>query len=541
VDNVVNRKIPVIFQKLFTLQDSRFTKVKIWLMHLEENYNGSYFSKEVVTNAIPSVANTPILGYIESKDDDKDFSDHRMIIVKEKNGVKVKYIGQAYGVIPESNNAQFEKRVGDDGIEREYLTVEGVLWNKWDESTDIMNRDGEKAQSMELHDEFSGSWSKDTGLFHFSEFKFFGACILGEGITPAMNSASIEVENTFSMVDFEKEVQNQMEEFKLVYSRYQKSVEDSDINFNKEGDNMDEKLKELLAKYSLTEEAIKEKGFNLEEYSTEEDLDAKLQEYASQTSFSLSAEQFQQELRNQLKSVEETANDDGYSWTYRKYWYSDHLPESNVVIAQDASNGWTLVGLPYSVSNDKVTVDFNSAKRYKIQYVPMEIEDNVESAFVSKEYSDLQKSQYESEKEIVTNELKTLKENFALIENEKEDYKTKFESFNIDATELEELKQFKASKIAQERQEKENELFSQFSEQLTEEEVMPVKEIASTMSIEDIQEKLFSLVGKKLTKFSKDTEDKKANKIPVDNMTSAVKKSVAPYDNILEKYFTQSE
>jgi hypothetical protein len=533
VDNVVNRKIPVIFQKLFSLHDSRFTKVKIWLMHTCENYNGSYFSKEVVTNAIPSLANTPILGYIESKDDTKDFSDHRMIIVKEKDGVKVKYIGQAYGVIPESNNAQFEKRVGDDGIEREYLTVEGVLWNKWDEPTEIMNRDGEKAQSMELHDEFSGQWSKDTGLFHFSEFKFFGACILGVGVSPAMNSASIEVE--YTLKDLEKDIQNQMEEFKLAYSRYQKSLEDNDINFNKEGENMNEKLKELLAKYSLTEEAIKEKGFNLEDYSTEEELDAKLQEYVQsndpQSNFALTAGQLVDGIRSQFRS--NTSTVDGYE--YQNYWYVDHM-DNGTVVAYD-TNDWSLVGMSYSVDGDAVTVDFGSIKKYKVEYVPMEIPQGDSNTFslVSKEYFEAQKALFSSEKEAVESKFTTLQTDFTSVSQEKEELQTKYSNLE---SELQSLQEFKAQKESQERQEKENELFSQFSEQLTEEEIAPVKEVASQMSLEDIEERLFSLVGKKLAKFSKNDDSKKTLKVPVDPVVQ--KKSVAPYDDILEKYFPQN-
>jgi hypothetical protein len=56
----VDRKIPISFEKLekFEIQsdDSRFLPVKIWLMHLGENLNGSYFSQEVVEAAIPTLA-----------------------------------------------------------------------------------------------------------------------------------------------------------------------------------------------------------------------------------------------------------------------------------------------------------------------------------------------------------------------------------------------------------------------------------------------------------------------------------------------------
>lgn len=270
----VNKNIPVVFERLENIDD-RFMKVKIWLMHTNENYNGSWFGKEAVAKAIPTLANTPILGFLENQDDDTDFSDHRMVVTKKDGDYVTKYLGSAYGVIPEDNNAKFEMRVGDDGVEREYLTCEGLLWQKWDEPIDIMNRDGAKAQSMELHKDYQGEFGED-GLFHFTDFKFFGACILGSDVMPAMNSASVEV---FSLGSFESEVQTHMEEFKLAFAKYQQSLDDTNKN-NQEGDgNMGEKLLELLAKYSLTEDQVKNL-IKIEEYSTEEELEAKLSSIA---------------------------------------------------------------------------------------------------------------------------------------------------------------------------------------------------------------------------------------------------------------------
>ena len=56
--NKENFKIPVEFEKINDLNcgDNRFTRVKIWIMHLGANYNGSYFEKEPVDNAIPTLS-----------------------------------------------------------------------------------------------------------------------------------------------------------------------------------------------------------------------------------------------------------------------------------------------------------------------------------------------------------------------------------------------------------------------------------------------------------------------------------------------------
>ena len=78
VDKRLNR-LPVTFEKTGEVagKDVRFINVTIDVMHTGDNLNGSTFSKEVVEQALDSIKNTPILGYIEqNKDGDLDFKGH---------------------------------------------------------------------------------------------------------------------------------------------------------------------------------------------------------------------------------------------------------------------------------------------------------------------------------------------------------------------------------------------------------------------------------------------------------------------------------
>lgn len=214
------KHIPIIFQELDTVdsQDSRFLKVKIWLMHTGENYNGSYFSKEAVEKAIPTLANTPILAFIEENESgEKDYSDHRIVLERTKDGeYRFRYLGSAIGVIPENHNAKWETRVTDSGEEKLYLTCEGLLWKKWDDPIDILKRRNKVAQSMELSDDYSGYFDEN-GLFHFEEFSFFGVCLLGEGVEPAMENASAEI--VFSQNNIQKIIQEKLTEYYSLLSK----------------------------------------------------------------------------------------------------------------------------------------------------------------------------------------------------------------------------------------------------------------------------------------------------------------------------------
>ena len=501
--------VPVTFQKMesYSDEDTRFLKVKIFLMHTGENLNGSYFDKTVVENAIPSLANTPILAYIESNDEnEEDFSDHRMIIIKDEDGYKFKYIGQAIGTIPETNNAKFEMRVCDDGVEREFLTVEGLVWTKWDDPIDIFNRDMKKNQSMELHDNYTGSF-KDDNLFHFDSFSFFGACALGKDVLPAMHSATIEAQ--FSQSDVFESIQQKMEQFKLI------------ANEQEGGKTMDKKL-ELLEQYSLTKEELQEKGITLEDFSVEE-LEVKLKEFTEtteeetevteeteeteevveepsadedqveKTDFSLVASQLKEDIRAELYS-EYTEDEWGYK--ERKYWYVDH--DEAMIIAEDSEDAYRLVGIPYAVENDKVTVDFTAKKKVKISYQVIEDDAVMEYAISSSD-----RSQYE----VNVQEKKTEQDFSTKVDKVKQELETKVTAFNKLSEEIEDLREFKSNKIADERNKAETELFERFSSELTEEEVNKIKETASEFTIEQLEEKLFTLIGKK--KFSATKQPKK--------------------------------
>lgn len=191
----------VLFQRPEPTADPRFLKVKLWLMHLGENLNGSSFSKSVVEKALPSLYNIPILGFIppDLKEGSEDFLGHEEeLVLKEDGEVEIVYKGSAYGVIPESCNPTFEWRLCDDGVYREFLTVEGLIWTKFKKAFEILAFDGKRPHSMELAQGYKGNFNDD-GIFEFEEFMFEGACILGVDVQPAMKNSTIEVMFTKSI------------------------------------------------------------------------------------------------------------------------------------------------------------------------------------------------------------------------------------------------------------------------------------------------------------------------------------------------------
>lgn len=525
----VNMHIPVIFQhlKTFDADDVRFMKVKIWLMHLGENLNGSYFSKESVEKAIPSLANTPILVYIEeNKYGEKDFSDHRMELVKEDGTYKIKYMCNAIGVIPESNNAKFEFRICDDGVEREFLTVEGLIWKKWDDPIDIFNRDIIKSQSMEIAEDYTGYWGEDK-LFHFENFSFFGACALGKDVLPAMRSSTIELQ--FNNNDVFSEIQTKMEQFKLLFSSLSEN--------NKQGGNQVEEILKMLESYGLTIEDLQAKGINHEEFSLEE-LEEKVKaEFVNANSdnhdnnkndnkpedkFALTISQLQEEAHRTLSSFG-TIIDEYWGFEWPKYSLVDIDTENNKIVAFDYENFY-LVGFDYSVEGDKLIVNQDSVRRFKVNYVPMELgEDEPSNVFevIQSKFSKI-KELFEDQKTKLTEketEYQQLQEKFTALESEYAKVSTEY-----------------ANKLNAEREAAENKIFEMFAKELTEEEMAEIKANKDNMQLQEIENALFALVGRKKAKFSFSQQDK-SKVIDLTRLEPEKKqKTGKSYDELFEKY-----
>ena len=212
-------------------KDNRFLEVEIDVLHEGLNLNKSIFSKEVVNENIDTIKNTPILGFIrELPDGEKDFKGHEYIITKtDEDGLTRKYIGSAFGLVPESCNARWIRKMSEDGQERDYLRVDGLLWTKFSDSIDIMMRDIEKPHSMELYPDNIDGYEDEDGNFVFTSFDFDGCCILGstDDIQPAMISSDIKIKDCevqFTMSDFVKSIQSELND---KYNTFTKIVNDT--------------------------------------------------------------------------------------------------------------------------------------------------------------------------------------------------------------------------------------------------------------------------------------------------------------------------
>lgn len=255
-DNKIHKFNNVMFQKIEQYDakeiDTRFIKGKVWICHSGSNYNGSYFSEETIINALPSLANTPILCfYTTNKDGENDFGGHEYQLEKIDGELDLICKEYAIGVFSESDSktAKIEDRLCDDGIVRQFATCECTLWTKFNQAMSIFEKQNVKSQSMEITD-VEGGFQEDN-LYHMNKFHFNGCTVLSNDVSPAMANASIEVnfskENTKSIAE---EIENKLSEFAKYFSK----KEDNEMAKKVVEDKIEEQeVKEIFSQEETTE------------------------------------------------------------------------------------------------------------------------------------------------------------------------------------------------------------------------------------------------------------------------------------------------
>jgi hypothetical protein len=492
-----------------------FSKAKINVLYTGLNRNNTYFSQESVDNALPSIYNIPIIGeYLEQQD---NFGGHGGKLEISDQGIKYIQTTQPYGVVPESADISWEEITENDGTKHNYLVIDGAyLWTGRypDELGDLLNQPYGQSMEVEVND---GEFEEIDGVktFNIKDFTFSALCILGvdkngEGeVEPCFESADITA-YSLNKDDFKKQFAQMLDE--LHYSLNKQE------SFNKGGSKvLDEKL-ELLKKYSLTQEEFEKDNKRLEEFSLEE-LTTELENIKTSkdtNEFALTGEQFTTELQNVL-SVEKVSDDWGYQ--YNRYRYVDYDPEASEVFAIDRGDDCKLYGFAYTVNGDAIAIDFNTKARKKVQFVDFEGNDGTAIDEIVVPAEDITYAVKVAEKKAS--------------DKYEADIKAEQEKFSKVETELESLKEFKQKKIEAERKSAEDTLFSKFESELSKEEIDSIKANAQKFSIEDLELKLFALVGKNKAKFSKSTNKNETVKIAVDPVIEDEPKL---YGGLFEKY-----
>lgn len=512
----MNQRYPVSFIKKgeYESSDFRFIDVSIDVMHTGANLNKTSFTKDAINKAVPTIRNTPILGYVvdELDEEDKDFKGHEHELRITDKDVKYVYAGQAYGVIPESCNPRWIVKDDGTGIEREYLRVDGLIWTKFSDPVDIFTRDGTKNHSVELTDMACGPADKN-GNVPVGSFKFDGCCILSTtdpSIKPAMTGSCVTA--NFSVEDITAQIRDRLYEYQAIQQNYtaqndnpsdEEKGDTTPMNENEKNPAMTEnavaegavenpEIETPAAENTATkteseaapaENAAPEEGAEnaTTEVPAENTAPAEEEEPVASSEFTLTTEQLLNEISGALGAYKIPSSWDPENMVPR-YWMNDVQGDEVIVIDCTTYN---LMGIPYSMNGDNVVLDVENAKRKKVTFEDWdegEVLPGMSAAFTK-----------------ITN---TVAEMNAKISDLTKEFTEASETIAEMKPKLEAYEKAEADAKAAEMEAKRNALFATFDEKLgADAEYIALKE-NKEISYSDLETKCYALVGRKSAEFS---------------------------------------
>ena len=473
------------------------------------NRNNSFISEDTFEKCIKTIYNCPIVCNYNRETD--SIGSHDIEIVKDgNNSYKIINITQPVGVVPESAKYWWED-ITDNGVSHRYLCIEVLLWKR-QEAYEHIKENKIVDHSMEIDVE-NGAFVKE-GYYDISDFIFTALCLL-ESAEPCFESSALHM---FSVDDFKEQYGLMMKELKEFTVKSQSSSEvDININSNmKGGEVLNEEIRNsILQEFNLTLEDIK---FEITDEMSEEDFRLKLEEFAKtepETNkpeaevilFSATYRQKREALNNALSS--DVVYDAGGNLVEETYYWVEDFDDTHVFVEK---SHWT-------------SGDYNTNYgRYTYTFDPSTL-----TATITSEFEEMVKVWLTIEE---NQKIQEERNNFELLKTEFDNYK---EQYSIPNTEVNELKEFKRTKLECERNDAETELFEKFDEELSSiEEYTKLKEKASEFSIEQLEEKMFVILGKKNANFSLKSKNNNTIKIPVSKEDDEVED---PYGGILAKKY----
>lgn len=157
--------------------DSGIYYTKVRVCHTGENLNKSSIADDVMTNALPSLANRPVLAYIHQLDDDSwDFWSHNMNIITDQDGnQQVEYLEQQVGNIT-SDTPTLEY---DKDMDKTYVVAKMAIPEQYTKAADILrSKNGTTDVSCEILID-NMSFDAESKVLVIKSFIFTGLTLLG--------------------------------------------------------------------------------------------------------------------------------------------------------------------------------------------------------------------------------------------------------------------------------------------------------------------------------------------------------------------------
>lgn len=475
----------------------------LYVMYTGGNPNGTKFEHDVVEDAIPTLANVPIVCNYNA--DDKEIGGHDFTVVSEDDGsLRLRALTVPCGVVTDHSKASFVTMEDSNGVEREYLKVDNVvLWKRQEVVQYILNDlDGVVDHSMEI--DVTDGEKQDDGYYNIKKFQFTALCLLGNA-TPCFNGSKLEM---YSSENIKDGIANMMDDIQKNYSAIVAAVNGGDDNNSdsKGGENMDGMNKIPESTEPVVETAPEEQ--NEEPTAMQFELNGNIEESLRKAVY-------------EPKTIR-------WGEEYCLYYFVDFDADLGVVYAEERGTG-NLYGFPYKMDGDVAVVDFENGARKKRAFAD----------FVEGDAANL----YSEQRSEAAAEAEQMYADLTAKCSELEAKVTEYsEQITAMQTELDSLREFKANADAEAATEAREAVFAQFTDLAGVEAFDSLKENCAEMAIADIEEKCYAIRGRMVASASTtySAAQKKATlKVVLDDCQEDAtedKNVELPYGGLVEKY-----
>lgn len=302
------------------------SKADVKVLYLGENRNGSFINKETAMKMSETLRACPIVGAYR-KDID-DFGDHGEIIHIENGEITFDCATVPYGFVAPDAKVWFKEFTDYDEfgntVNREYLMTTAYLWTGQYPEIERCVKEG-MGQSMELDGKsIDGHWAEnsESGIefFIINDASFTKLCVLGDGVEPCFEGASVEAPNIsdkFSKEGFTTTLYNMMNELKFALAE-NADAKDADAEKAEKTDDSESAKEEETTDFAENkEEEVEETADEAVEFaenaeeSTESTESAEVVEenLDQESDFSANTEE-ENELEEEVENTEESADNE---------------------------------------------------------------------------------------------------------------------------------------------------------------------------------------------------------------------------------------
>lgn len=301
------------------------SKADVKVLYLGENRNGSFINKETAMKMSETLRACPIVGAYR-KDID-DFGDHGEIIHIENGEITFDCATVPYGFVAPDAKVWFKEFTDYDEfgntVNREYLMTTAYLWTGQYPEIERCVKEG-MGQSMELDGaSIDGHWAEnsESGIefFIINDASFTKLCVLGDGVEPCFEGASVEapsISDKFSKEGFTTTLYNMMNELKFALAE-NADAKDANAENAEKTDDSESAKEEETAEFAEKQEEVEETADKAVEFaenaeeSTESTESAEVVEenLDQESDFSANTEE-ENESEEKVENTEESADNE---------------------------------------------------------------------------------------------------------------------------------------------------------------------------------------------------------------------------------------